>query len=245
MNTIKDKMIEFLAKKPLYVKVNFALPEYPSGIYPDKAFFFCHQCGIERPFTDPRPRGSGAGMPSPKLESGVYVFLYSCNGCSTEHYYWIEVNSEEAWIRKVGQLPAWDIDLSPDLEQTLGNDAGLYKRGLICLSQGYGLAACIYMRRILENQISQILQLLYELQCEEKSNAKTLSEIKKLMSSKNAEKKLATAYKYTPTSIYVDGINPLKFIYDNYSIGIHGLNEDECSDVAQKLATSSKYILLR
>ena len=96
---------------PLYAraKVTRLLQRY-TNLYPDVLFLKCSKCKQERPFRDLRSWGGGAGLPEPILKTDVYHFRYTRTGCeSTTLQCWIEVHKEEGWLRKVGQLPPWDI----------------------------------------------------------------------------------------------------------------------------------------
>ena len=61
----------------------------------------------------------------------------------------------------------------------LGTDAELFRKVKVCISQGYGLAACAYMRRVLENQINPILKLIH---ANRKSHGAPDTELRKIQS---------------------------------------------------------------
>jgi hypothetical protein len=236
---------QVLERDPLYARVKVTrLPERHTDLYPDVLFLKCSKCKQERPFRDLRSRGGGAGMPEPILKTDVYHFRYMCTGCeSTTLQCWIEVNKEEGWLRKVGQLPPWDIGISWDVERFLGEDAQFYKRARICISQSYGLAACAYLRRVLENQINGVLILIREIQVEEGSQEK-VAKLDELLHSKNLDDKLSEAYRYAPNSIIVEGSNPLKLIYENLSDRIHNKSEEECVRCALEVSTAFEFIVV-
>jgi hypothetical protein len=54
------------------------------------------------------------------------------------------------FVQKVGQFPPWSIRVDRNAEQILGQHVEIYKRGLTCESQGYGIGAFSYYRRIVE-----------------------------------------------------------------------------------------------
>ena len=236
---------QVLERDPLYTRVKVTrLPQRYTDLYPDVLFLKCSKCKQQHPFRDYRSRGSGAGMPEPILKTDVYHFQYTCTGCeSTILRCWIEVNKEEEWLRKVGQLPPWDIGISGDVERILGEDAEFYKRARICISQSYGLAACAYLRRVLENQINEVLMLIREVQVEEGSREK-VAKLDSLLHSKSLDEKLSEAYRYAPNSIIVEGNNPLKLIYENLSDRIHNKSEEECVRCALEVSTAFEFIVV-
>src|SRR5665647_904692 len=64
---------------------------------------------------------------------------------------------------KIGQFPAWEIAGEPNVEKLLGKHAGYYKKGQVCESQGYGIGAFGYYRRIVEEVIDELLDEISEL----------------------------------------------------------------------------------
>lgn len=235
----------FLEQHPLYSKIRLSLPEYFSQMQPDVVELRCPVCKTSRPFRDSRPYESGAGMGGPPpLSSGVYKFYFNCTGCHSATYqFFVEVNVQEGWIRKVGQAPPWEITIPSDLEDELGVSATYYKRALICMSQSYGLAACAYLRRVLEDHINPLLHLLLDFRREAGAPETELEEIQATIRSKAFDSKIELAYNIVPPSIIVDGINPLKLIHDKLSIGVHRLTEDECMEIALSLSSSFAYVI--
>jgi hypothetical protein len=134
----------------------------------------------------------------------------------------MEVSEDEEWIRKVGQVPPYDISIAPGLQNALGEDAHLYKRAQICMSQSFGIAACSYLRRLMENQITPLLKMVYDARKEEGEDVDELWEI---MGEKIAEKKIRLANQVLPRSLEVSGDNPLELIYDKLSAGLHRQSE--------------------
>lgn len=152
----------FLESVPLLKKEKFELPEWDESVQPMSLELACPVCKQSRPFRAVLgPSGSGAGMGGtiPKFRDGVRGFEFRCSGCQiATTVFWVEFNTD-GWGRKIGQLPPWSIAIEPNLEAQLGTSAEHYKRALICLSQSFGLAACGYLRRVLEDGIDGLLRL--------------------------------------------------------------------------------------
>jgi hypothetical protein len=236
-------LTEFLVQKPLYVKKPTTFPEHATGMLVNRIVTRCPACKSERPFTDSRSRGGGAGMPIPKTKSGILDYHLRCVICSQGIRYWVEINVEEGWLRKVGQTPPWSIEISATVEEALGADAELYKKALITLSQGYGLGACAYLRRVVENNVHRILALLLELNRELGATGDELEALQAVIDSKVANKKLAEASRFLPPTLIVSGVNPLRLLYDSLSQGIHSMTEAECADTAAQMIAALKYLV--
>jgi len=238
-----DVVAEFLQSQPLYAKQSFDLPRYAGPLYPEKILMHCSQCSGERPFRDKRPRG-GNTIPLPPIKSGVLSFYFQCTFCSRENLtFWMEVNCEEKWVRKVGQRPPWSTEIPDGLAAYLGLDADLYRRAKVCLGQGFGLGACVYLRRVLESQVSNILRSLAELKKQTEPSAAEMAELEILLRNEHAEDQLALAHKFLPHSLMVEGLNPLKLIHDLLNVGVETLTEEECVQVAIKVAVCFEYIV--
>ena len=152
--------------------------------------------------------------------------------------------SEEKWIRKVGQLPPYDISIPRRLEDALGNDAILYKRALICASQSFGVGACTYLRRTLENQITPLLQKVYEIRQEDGASEEELSTIRSIMERGTAEDRIKMANQVLPATVFVPGENPLELIYDRLSDGLHRRDEQECTNIAKESREALEHVFV-
>jgi len=242
--SLKTAIAAFLAEAPLLSKHRFEFPKYFSGLEPDVVELFCESCGTRRPYRDTRPRGMGAGRRAPsELSSGVYRMQFACQGCrSSAAVFFLQISIEEGWIRKLGQLPPWSIEISSDLARELGpEDADLVRKARICLSQSFGIGACAYLRRVLENQVDAILELLISALEAEGSDS---SDIEAVKDGKAADEKMRVAYQHAPTSIVVEGHNPLKLLHDQFSVGLHRLPEDDATDTALKLLHTLEFVVV-
>jgi len=99
------------------------------------------------------------------------------------------------------------------------------------MSQSFGVGACTYLRRLLENQIAPLLRLVYEARKEE---GEEVSDLSLIMEERTAQRKIRLANQVLPASVAVPGDNPLELIYDRLSAGLHRQSEDECMEIAHK-----------
>jgi len=244
-SSVTDAMAEFLQNQPLYVRQHFDLPRYANFLYPQRILLNCSKCNAERPFKDRRPwNGAEATVPPPTLKNGIISFYFQCIFCTSENIaFWVEINCTEGWIRKVGQRPPWNTAIREDIAASLGSDADLYKRAKTCLSQGLGLGACVYLRRVLENQMDTILGLLLVLKKQTGSPVNELEELEALLGNKRTDVKLSQAHKFLPSALLIEGTNPLEDIYNLLNAGVHTLTEEECAQIALKVVACFEYIV--
>jgi hypothetical protein len=120
MGNFDSELRDFLEKKPLYLWQKFELLEESTQLSLSQIEMECPTCRRSRPFSDRRPRGSGMGLSTPKLESSIYPFWFTCDSCSSSRYtFFVEIDVEKSKIRKIGQSPAWSINIDGDIDKFL------------------------------------------------------------------------------------------------------------------------------
>jgi hypothetical protein len=214
----------------------------------------CYICKSERPFHKPEYRKginwirqAVSSTPDeervsihtdPKqtsLRSGVFTVEYSCTGCEKENFWcWLEVNVEEGWIRKIGQVPPWNKNPDKNLEKLIELHKDIYRKGFICESQGYGIGAYSYYRRIVEQIIDNLLNSIEEL-IEPAEKAKYLNAIEKVKKTIVAKEKIDLVKDLLPAVLRPQGNNPLSILHSCLSDGIHNESDEKCLEYAQHI----------
>lgn len=149
----------------------------------------------------------------------------------------------ELILEKVGQSPAWSIDIDQKVQKSLGEDlATYYRRGLVCESQGYGIGAFAYYRRIVEIKIDNLLEDISVLipQEEVEKYQAALVEVKK---EQQANKKIELVKELLPSSLRPDGINPLDILHSMLSEGLHAETDENCLEYAEEIRECLIYLL--
>ena len=190
----------------------------------------CPVCKLVNPFRHVSNRQE-TSSPNPLM-----THTLSCTGCSEQTAsFFLELDPDLQWVRKVGQLPQWDISLDPDLEEALETDADLYKRAKICVWRSFGVGACTYLRRVLENRITPLLGIIQQNKVADGAPPEEVARIDEIIQGRTADEKIKLAREVLPETLLVEGDNPLGFIYDQLSAAIHRRDELECTDVAREL----------
>lgn len=247
---------KFLEEYPLYKKF-FDL----SGVYnwtevqslPKPAIhMFCYVCNSDQTFNMTNQYHEVDGLLHEKILYKTVRAKYVCSACSrgvrvflihfgemTRNHINPETKekeeSEDLYVVKVGQYPAWSIEMDKELEKILGEHSEhseYYRRGLVCESQGYGIGAYAYFRRITENIIDELLESILDL-VEEDEKEQYREKLKQVKKEKIAEKKINLVKDLLPKSLQVDGMNPLKELYRVLSQGIHDETDEECMEKSE------------
>ncbi len=171
---------------------------------------------------------------------------YKCRNCGvSKQYYqfiWQEKEHYNIFV-KVGQWPALSIEPSPELAKALGpEDAKLYKRGLIDFNFGHGIGAVSYFRRVLENKINALLDLIAEAARNENLASERLAEIEAVKKSHRVEDKIDIASKILPAHLKPGGHNPLDKLYGPLSAGLHGESDDDCLTIFSEARFVFEYL---
>lgn len=226
---------KFLENAPLYSWHKFVMPKPErTSLYINEIDGHCGNCDKERPFSDMRTSGGGAGHYNPivpPLSSGTSYFEFSCVSCKREtRIYLVEqvVEGEIVQIQKFGELPRGKVPRDRRLQRFLKDDREQYEKAVMCLSQDYGIAAFVYFRRIIEANIGRLLDLVQEDAAASGENEATLQALESLRKESPMSERIRLANLALPTYLRPNGMNPLGHLYQVLSEGVHNMSEEEC-----------------
>lgn len=235
---------EFLENAPLYSWKEFERPDfYRTSLWINEIDAYCKTCGQDRPFQSLGARGSEEGK---ALSSGRSFFEFTCVSCRKEkREYFVEqiVHDEVIKIQKYGELPRKDLDRDPLLKKFFSNDSDCYQKAVVCLANGYGIAAFSYMRRIIENNIGELLDIIQEDIKSTNSDKSLLSKLSELKKETPMSDKIKLANNALPDYLIPNGLNPLGRLYKVLSEGIHSYSDEICLENAEILQMCIKYLI--
>ena len=252
---------EFLEKYPLYRKFEFEFNiEFLKDVKKVNINMNCPICRSIRTFNmnnnyhtfmDGRPAQGVQFFKNPQYsgylvnpEKGFITWLtYKCASCNDfERHFFIKMNSGKGFLQKVGQFPPWDIAIEKDLNSILGDFVKYYKNGLICESQGYGIGAYAYYRRIIEGIIDFLLIQIGNLLGKENEDEYKVA-LMKTKETKDTQEKIKLVYDLLPPILNPQEFNPLKTIYGVLSEGIHGRSDEDCLNDAEILRETTAFLV--
>ena len=183
MKQLADSDIkEFLESAPLYVWQEFRKPAVNrESLWIKEIDAFCETCGQLRPFQakenpltsferfgdaiPPSERSDGIGSADLYLKTVISHLKFTCVSCKKEtREYHVEhiVDRETIRFQKYGERPRKHLERDPALQRFLKDDLDNYEKAVVCLANGYGVAAFAYFRRVVENNINGLLNLVQE-----------------------------------------------------------------------------------
>lgn len=149
---------------------------------------------------------------------------------------------ESIFLRKIGQNPPYEIKPEKEvLDYLTEQDAGYYKKALMNISHGYGIGAFAYFRRVIENEIKRIVTDVSKLSPE--TEAKMKDVMLKYEKDHQMSYLIDEISKYLPPTLSSLGNNPIRVLYEQFSVGLHGLTEEKCLEKATLADTILKFVI--
>ena len=182
-----------------------------------------------------------------------YYASYQCGLCKRETLAVLirdtkrDKNQNVIQVQKVGQYPPPSIGIPRDLENRLGiDDTTLYKDALVCRSQGYGIGALAYMRRVVENKTNELIEVI-ALQGDSLGiGGDDIAKIRAIKEEKvSYDERLRLASEAIPATLKPDGANPLDALYALLSKGLHARSDDDCLAIADEIREVFEYVFAR
>ncbi len=258
----------FLETEPLYKKqVVAATVPLPSGIeiFPSTLGRFCPGCEARTTWHAEWP---GAGSLRTFYAPG-YLADYRCSECpggerrQERLSIWVTVRAVDLkvpqlsvpglfdstasqWeLRKIGQseLPVPRVDRS--VERVLGDEAPYYRKALGCYAGGFGLGAHAYLRRIIENRTSDILDRIEEA-ARIDGDEETRAKLELARKGTRESDRLRLAANALPSWLRPGGTNPLAILYGAYSDELHNSESEETAlERARTLMKAFEFLVVR
>jgi hypothetical protein len=175
-----------------------------------------------------------------------------CQSCRFKMDFLINIFSQEEvkednafpslYIRKIGQFPA--VERNPEkevLNYLCEEDKDNYRKALSNLSLSYGIGAFAYFRRIIENEIKQIVKDLSELDFD--GSDKIKSAWNDYEQNHQMSNLIDNINPYIPKSLKEIDDNPIRLLHSQLSGGIHIYSEKTCLEKAKKIDILLRYVI--
>lgn len=236
------KLREVLEKWPLYRELLYSSSSGVSAP-PRLISLYCPICKKDQIW-----KASSGADEGYDYRTGFRTVRYICKNCDGGQidyfYYWGKAeNQPGAYVFfRAGQYPPLEEWISPALERQLdGQDLDFYKKGLRCRNFNYGIGALAYLRRVVENRMNDVLDLVGQVARESGFAAEELEQIEAVKRSRTFDDKVSYAAKILPPRLRPDGVNPIDTLHDMASEGIHSKSDDECVEIFDKCKLVFEY----
>lgn len=204
----------------------------------------CYRCQSTQTFImNGSYHGEGNKLIDKSARNRVLGLKFFCVACRAfERHFFVYVNMELDTMYKVGQYPEWEIKMDKNLEKTLGKHAPTFRKGLVCESQGYGIGAFSYYRRMTEEIIDELLDSIVDLIDEErKEEYKTALE--KTKTTRVTQEKIDLVKDLLPNILKPQGMNPLGVLHSELSEGLHAATDEACLENANHIKNILTFLI--
>lgn len=205
----------------------------------------CPQCGSGQTFVNAGSEGTYSLYEWLSAPYEVYLARYLCASCQKfGRLFVLETGHVDGrgFIRKIGQKPDWEASLDANVARVLGPHEVLFRRGVDCETSGYGIGAFAYYRRLVEDVLSELLNMIPPL-LEGEAKVKYAEALERTSTTPVAQEKIALVKELLPASLRRDGINPLEILHDALSGGLHAESDEECLDLAATVREALVYLV--
>lgn len=235
---------KFLEDNPLYSKIGIASAITMNQIPKPAVHMFCEECKSDQTFQMINQYDWYGHEYADCPQEFEAMCLYQCAACNNERTFLLhfETRGNEFIVTKTGQYPPWSISISRDLANALDGYEEIYKRGLICESQGYGIGAFAYYRRIIEGVIDNMLDMIPDLLSGNDKESYLIA-LKQTKHDINASNKIELVKELLPSSLRPGGINPLSTLHSSLSEGLHAKTDEECIELATNIRLVLTYLI--
>jgi hypothetical protein len=169
--------------------------------------------------------------------------VYQCQSCkSFLRFFDVYISTNLDYIYKFGQYPEWEIKTNKKIEKILGKHAMYYRKGLVCESQGYGIAAFAYFRKITEEIIDELLDSVSDL-IENEVNGDFKIALEKTKTTRVTQEKINLIKDLLPPILRPEGMNPLGILHSELSEGIHSESDEKCLENASHIKDILSFLI--
>jgi len=246
MSEVQLQLKNFFENYPLYKEINISVlisSINPTSIKLREIEYECPNCECKKPLHNDDSASTAVILNLGKKTALNYT-EFTCVSCQRFSKLFIlnleKVENSILKITKIGEYPQKQLKRNKELAKFFKSDKEEYNKAVICISHGYGVAAFAYMRRIIENNIHQLLDMIAEDDMADNSIKVALAELR---NESPMSQKIAIANKALPSYLMINGHNPLGAMYKVLSEGVHSLSDDECLRRTEAVQNCLEYII--
>jgi hypothetical protein len=176
---------------------------------------------------------------------GLKLRKYACHLCGRAAIHYLVAQVGKGSYMKVGQYPRPLTRVSNNVEKRLGGSTDFYRKALTSESEGYGLGAVAYFRRVVEDKTNELIDVVADASAAFGVGKKDVENLRAAKNEKVFDDKLKIAAQAMPEVLKPDGANPLQALHSILSVGIHTQTEEECLQMAKEIQDIFEYLFVR
>ena len=216
---------DFLENYSLFRKMKIELPKHFKNLEEPAINMKCLKCESIQTFKMENSYYRHHPVEVADIKQSIIYTCQSCKEFTRQFQVYFSPNND--YMYKFGQYPEWEIKIDKNIEKTLGNHSSTFRKGLVCESQGYGIGAFSYYRRITEDIIDELLDSIEDL-IDEEHKEKYKEALEKTKNTRVTQEKIELVKDLLPTILKPGGMNPLGVLHSELSEGLHAETDQSC-----------------
>lgn len=186
----------------------------------------------------PIPIQSLEALSQPRIVPLRTYLQYLCSNClKTSKTYAVEVTSEdvqsgEGECIKFGEQPAYGPPTPARLIRLFDKEADTFLKGRRCESQGLGIGAFAYYRRVVEIQKNRIFDEIIRVAETIGADGRMVATLRSARDEVQFSKALAAVKDAMPAALLIKSHNPITLLHSALSDGLHERSDARCLELA-------------
>lgn len=160
------------------------------------------------------------------------ILFYECRNCrETEKIFAVKIHSRGEVV-KIGEWPPFGPHIPSRVITLIGPDRDFFLKGRRAESQGLGIAAFAYYRRVVENQKGRLIEEIIKVAKQVDTTEQVLERLETAKSETQFSKAVDDVKEAIPEVLRIKGHNPLTLLHSALSEGLHSDSDEDCLELA-------------
>jgi hypothetical protein len=169
-----------------------------------------------------------------------FFLVYTCRNCNQTTKTFAVLASQqgatpEGTAQKLGENPPFGPPTPARVISLIGPDRELFIRGRRAETQGLGIGAFAYYRRVVENQKFRIIGEMGKVAERLGAEPEMVRLFEKAKTEERFSKAIDDIKDAIPRALLVRNHNPLKLLHGALSQGLHAQTDEECLEIATSI----------
>jgi hypothetical protein len=176
----------------------------------------------------------------PRGSAQLNTFLtYLCANCQTVRKIFslhvIRKENDSGQCYKYGEIPPYGPPTPARLLRLVDKDKNAFLKGRRSETQGLGIGAFAYYRRVVENHKDQIVGEIIRVAKQLDASTAMISILEKAKEETQFSKAIELVKDAIPQALLINGQNPLTLLHSALSAGIHEDSDEKCLELAHDI----------
>jgi hypothetical protein len=168
-----------------------------------------------------------------------FFLSYICSNCHNKSKRFavraVRTANGAGGIYKYGEEPAFGPPTPPRLIRLFEGEHDLFFKGRRCETQGLGIGAFVYYRRVVENHKKQIFEQIIKVAEQVGIDRQKIDALKSAKEEIQFSKAVEAVKDAIPPTLLIKGQNPLTLLHGALSAHLHEKSDKECLALAQSV----------